>query len=93
MRLGYDPILRERQEQRAELLALADKADDLARYFQEAAKYSGIANFFSRLLVLPVMPEQEAVQRIEPSSLRVQQLRELHEREAGQAVRLVVFAP
>lgn len=79
---GDDPILRERQKQRAELLALAEKADDLARYFQEAEKYSGIAMFFQRFLVLPVQPEQDAVPRVELPFRRVQQLRELHEREA-----------
>jgi hypothetical protein len=79
---GDDPILREKQKQRAELLALAEKADDLAQYFQETEKYSGIAMFFQRFLVLPVQSEQEAVPRVEPPFLRVQQLRELHEREA-----------
>jgi hypothetical protein len=79
---GDDSILRERQKQRDELLALAEKADDLARYFQETEKYSGIAMFFQRFLVLPVQPEQEAVPRVEPPFLRVQQLRELHQREA-----------
>ena len=82
VRLGDDPNLRERQKQRAKLLALAEKADDLARYYQEAEKYSGIAMFYQRLLVLPVMPEQEAVPRVEPPFLRVRQLRILHEREA-----------
>jgi hypothetical protein len=82
MKLGEDPNLRERQEQRAELLALAEKADDLARYFRKAEKYSGIAMFYQQFLVMPVMPEQEAVLRVEPPFLRVQQLRELHEREA-----------
>ena len=47
---GHDPILEEGKKRRADLLALADKADDLARYYQEAAKYSGIANFFHRFL-------------------------------------------
>jgi hypothetical protein len=81
-KFGDDPILREGQERRAKLLTLAEKADDLARYYQEAENYSGIAMFFQRFLVLPVLPEQEAVPRVEPPYLRVQQLRELHEREA-----------
>jgi hypothetical protein len=79
---GDDPFFRERQNQRVELLTLADKADDLARYFQEVEKYSGIANFFQRFLVWPVTPEQEAVRRIESSSLRVRQLRDIHQQEA-----------
>jgi hypothetical protein len=95
---GDDPIFRERQDQRAELLALAEKADDLARYYQEVERYSGIAMYFQRFLVLPVMPEQEAVPRVEPPFLRVRQLRELHEREAqllrqraGRAPKPVIF--
>jgi hypothetical protein len=79
---GDDPIMREEEKKRAQLLALAEKADDLARYYQEAEKYSGIAMLIQRFLVLPVLPEQEAVPRFEPPFLRVQQLRELHEREA-----------
>jgi hypothetical protein len=79
---GDDPDLRERQERRVKLLSLAEKADDLARYYREAEKYSGIAMFYQRFLVMPVMSEQEAVPRVEPPFLRVQQLRELHEREA-----------
>src|SRR5204862_447299 len=63
---GEDPILREREEQRAELLALAEKAEDLARYFQAVEKFSGIAMYLQRFLPLPVMPEQEAVPRVEP---------------------------
>jgi hypothetical protein len=79
---GDDPLFRERENQRVELRTLAEKADDLARYFQEVEKYSGIAMFFQRFLVLPVMPEQEAVRRIEPPFLRVQQLRDIHQQEA-----------
>jgi hypothetical protein len=90
---GDDPILRERQKQRAELLALAEKADDLAQYFQETEKYSGIAMFFQRFLVLPVQPEQEAVPRVEPPFLRVQQLRELHQREAQLLRQLAARVP
>jgi hypothetical protein len=71
---GYDPIFRERQAQRARLLELAQKADDLARYFQEVQKYSGVASFFQRFLALPVTLEQERVRRNEPSNLRAQQL-------------------
>jgi hypothetical protein len=79
---GNDPLLQHKQKRHVELLALADKADDLARFYQEEEKYSGIADFFQRFMTLPVMPEQEAVPRVEPPFLRVQQLRELHEREA-----------
>jgi hypothetical protein len=82
VKAGDDPFLRERQNQRAELLSLAQKADDLAFYFQEAEKYSGVANFFHRFLVLPLTPEQERVRRIEPSVLRVQQLQNIHRQEA-----------
>ena len=93
MKAGDDPIWRESQEQRAELLALAEKADDLARYYQKAEKYSGIAMFIQQFLVLPVMPEQEKVPRIEPPFLRVKQLQELHEREAQLLRRLAGKAP
>jgi hypothetical protein len=79
---GYDPIFLKSKKQREELLALAEKSDDLARYFQQIEKYSGTANFFQRFLVLPVLPEQEAVRRVEPPFLRVQQLQKLHKREA-----------
>jgi hypothetical protein len=82
VRAGYDPILRERQKERARLLELAEKSDDLARYYQEIEKYSGIAGFFQRFLEWSVQPEHEAVPRTESPSLRVQQLRGLHEREA-----------
>src|SRR5208282_4150103 len=74
---GNDPLLQDKQKRRVELLALADKADDLARFYQEEEKYSGIADFFQRFMALPVMPEQEAVPRVEPPFLRMQ-----HEREA-----------
>jgi hypothetical protein len=79
---GNDPILLERQKQRAELFDLAEKAEALARYFKEAEKYSGIAMYFQRFLVLPVLPGQEAVARVEPPFLRVKQLQELHLQEA-----------
>jgi hypothetical protein len=82
VKAGEDPILREEQKRRAELLELAQKADDLARYYKESEKYSGIAMFFQQHLALPVLPEQEAVPRFEPPFLRVRQLRQLHEREA-----------
>jgi hypothetical protein len=52
---GYDPDLRERQKQQEYLLELATKADELAKYYEWAEAYSGIANFFSRFL----MPVQE----------------------------------
>jgi hypothetical protein len=62
---GDDPLLRERKEQRDLLLELADKADDLAKYYAKAEKFSGIAMFFARFLK-PVAElrrwhEQEAV--------------------------------
>jgi len=79
---GVDPVFLEEQQQRAELLELADKADDLARYFKEVEKYSGIAMFFHSNLKLPVMPEQEAVRREESGFLRVRQLQKLHRVEA-----------
>jgi folylpolyglutamate synthase/dihydropteroate synthase len=63
-------------------LALAEKAEDLARYYREAEKYPGIAAFFQQFLVLPVTAEQEAVPRIESSLLRVQQMQKLHLDEA-----------
>jgi hypothetical protein len=90
---GDDPVLQERQKQRAELLRMAENADDLARYYQETENYSGIAMFFQRFLVLPVLPEQEAVPRVELPFLRVQQLRELHEREAQLLRRLAGREP
>ncbi len=55
---GEDPILRKRQQQRAELLGLAEKADDLARYYRDAEQYSGIAMFFQRFL-MPVQDLRE----------------------------------
>jgi hypothetical protein len=73
---------REAIEQRNRLLALAEKADDLASYYHEAERYSGVAGYIHRFLRLPVTPEQEAVPRIEHSSLRVKQLQFIHEREA-----------
>jgi hypothetical protein len=79
---GVDPVFLEEQQRRAKLLELADKADDLARYFKDIEKYSGIAMFFQSNLKLPVMPEQEAVRRVEPGLLRVRQLQELHRDEA-----------
>jgi hypothetical protein len=82
MKAGDDPMLQYKRKRRAELRALADKADDLAQFYREEEKYSGVADFFQRLLALPVMPEQEAVPRVEPPFLRVQQLQELHKQEA-----------
>lgn len=82
VKAGDDLFFRERKNQRAEMLALAEKADDLARYFLEVQRYSGISMFFQRFLNLPVMAEQEAVPRIEPPFLRVQQLQNIHQQEA-----------
>ena len=48
---GDDPDLRERQRQHEYLLELANKADELAKYYEWAAAYSGIANFFWRFLM------------------------------------------
>jgi hypothetical protein len=90
---GNDPIRRERQKQREELLDLAGKANEMALYFQEAEKYPGVANFWFRFLTLPVTPEQEAVPRVESSILRVQQLRQLHEQEAQLFLRLAGKEP
>jgi hypothetical protein len=78
---GLDPIFQEQQQRHAELHTLADKADDLARYFKGAEKYIGVAEFFHLNLRLPVTPEQEAAPRLESVFLRVQQLRQLHEQE------------
>jgi hypothetical protein len=64
MKFGDDPYLQERRAWRAKRLELAQKAEDLARYYQEAENFSGVAMFWQRFL--------------KP----VQQLRELHEREA-----------
>jgi hypothetical protein len=82
VKAGRDPTLRERQQQRTELLELAEKSEDLARYYQGTERYSGIAMYFQQFLLLPVLPEQAAVPRYEPPFLRVQQLRQLHERKA-----------
>jgi hypothetical protein len=79
---GFDPVLEHEKAQRDFLLALAKKAEDLAQYFEETEKYSGIANFFHENLKLPVTAEQEAVYRVEPSRLRVQQLQTLHKQVA-----------
>jgi hypothetical protein len=43
-----DPVWEERQRQRDELLALADKTEELAKYFLREERYSGIATFFQR---------------------------------------------
>lgn len=82
VRVGYDPSLREDQEKRARLLELATKAEDLARYYHDVKRYSGICSFIHRHFELPLLPEQKVIPRIEPTSLRVQQLQEVHEREA-----------
>ena len=50
MKFGGDPYLREKQARRARHLALAEKAEDLARYFEDAEKYSGVAMFWQRFL-------------------------------------------
>jgi hypothetical protein len=61
---GEDPILIENLQRRSELLSLAAKADDLAKYYREAEQYSGIASFFERFLLpmsqLRQLHEQEA---------------------------------
>jgi hypothetical protein len=69
-------------EQRNRLLGLAEKADELARYYHEVEKFSGVAGYIHEFLRLPLTPEQEAVPRIEHSSLRVKQLQFIHKREA-----------
>ena len=82
VRAGHDPIYLERQRHRNEELSLATKADDLARYFEDVEKYSGIVSYYQRLLLLPVLPEQEAVPRIEPPGTRVRQVRQVLEQVA-----------
>ena len=47
---GIDFNLRERQQHHERHLDLAKKSDELADYYRWAARYSGIANFFSRFL-------------------------------------------
>jgi hypothetical protein len=79
---GRDPLLQEKRKERQKLRELAEMADELARYFRGVEQYSAIAMFWQRYLVLPVQPEQEAVPRVEPPFLRVQQLRVIHEQEA-----------
>ena len=75
MKFGDDPYLRENQARRATHLALAEKADDLGRYFEKAEKYSGVAIFWQQFL--------------KP----LEQLRELHEREAQLLRRLAGREP
>jgi len=82
VRAGFDPVLIEERKQQAELLELADKAADLASYFEHIERYPGLAAFWHRFLKLPVTPEQDAVARVESSRLRVQQLQILHKEEA-----------
>lgn len=48
--LGDDPVLQEKKQQRDLLLALADKAEALAKYYAQAEKFSGIAMFYQRFL-------------------------------------------
>src|SRR5262249_45232077 len=47
---GNDPLFEERKRQRDLLLALADKAEALAKYYADAEKFSGIAMFYQRFL-------------------------------------------
>ena len=79
---GVDTFFVERKKERARLLALAQKAEDLAAYFQEVEKYPGMATFFQRFLEVPILPELERVPRIEPPLWRVQQVRMVHLNEA-----------
>jgi hypothetical protein len=79
---GIASLLQREQKERERILSLADMADNLALYFEEVAKFSGIAAFFQRNLTLPVTPEQAKVFRVEPPLFRVKQLRDLHKREA-----------
>ena len=69
--------MEDEEAHQAYLLALTKKADELAQYFKETEKYSGIAMFFQTNLKLPVTAEQEAVLRVEPGLLRVKQLQTL----------------
>lgn len=82
VKVGFDPIILKEKQERERMLSLAKKAEDLARYFAEVRKFSGVAAFYHMNLDLPVTPEQKKVYRIEPSYLRAEQLREIHEREA-----------
>jgi hypothetical protein len=52
-RFGRDLHREERQQQRDELLALAQKAEDLAKYYRAVARFSGIAQYFKQFL-LPI---------------------------------------
>jgi hypothetical protein len=52
-RRGDDPLRRERQQQRNELLTLTKKAEDLAAYFKYIEQYSGLAEYWDRFF-LPV---------------------------------------
>jgi hypothetical protein len=79
---GVDTFFVERKKERARLLSLAQKAEDLAAYFEEVEKYPGTAMFFQRFLDVPVLPEQERVPRIESPLWRVQQVRLVHQNEA-----------
>jgi hypothetical protein len=82
VKAGIDPILQKEKQEHARMLSLAEKAEDLARYFAEVLEFSGIAAFYQKNLELPVTPEQKRVYRVEPPFLRVKQLRDIHEREA-----------
>ncbi len=50
VRHGDDPFLTEKKRQRDLLLDLADKAEALAKYYTDAEKFVGIAQFYQRFL-------------------------------------------
>jgi hypothetical protein len=61
---GRDLFLEENEQWRRKLLELADKADELARFYQEVEQYSGIASSYQTALMpvgeLKQLHEQEA---------------------------------
>jgi hypothetical protein len=65
VKLGDDPLFAEKTQRRDSLLALADKADALAKYYAQAEKFDGIAMFYQRYLKpvseLQDLHKQEAV--------------------------------
>jgi hypothetical protein len=93
VKAGIDPIFEKEKQEQAKMLALAEKAEDLARYFAEVMEFSGIAEFYQKNLELPVTPEQRRVFRVEPPLMRVKQLRDIHEREAQLIRQLATWQP
>jgi hypothetical protein len=48
---GHDPIRRDYQNQREQLLSLSKKSEELAAYFMSVEQYSGIASFYQRFFL------------------------------------------